>query len=59
VGRAGFGSDALLALRCLALSTAEAEYSSASESAAGVDALYLRNPLERLGFAHKDPAQVF
>jgi hypothetical protein len=40
-----------------ALSTAEAEYYSAS--AAGVDVLYLRNLLERLGFAQKDPTQVF
>jgi hypothetical protein len=40
-----------------ALSTAEAEYYSAS--AAGVDVLYLRNLLERLGFAQKFPTQVF
>ncbi len=40
-----------------ALPTAEAEYYSAS--AAGVDVLYLRNLLERLGFAHKDPTPVY
>ena len=40
-----------------ALSTAEAEYYSAST--AGVDVLYLRNLLERLGFAQGNPTQVF
>ena len=40
-----------------ALSTAEAEYYSAST--AGVDVLYLRNLLERLGFAQGNPTQAF
>ena len=40
-----------------ALSTAEAEYYSAS--AAGVDVLFLRNLLERMGFAQECPTSVF
>jgi hypothetical protein len=40
-----------------ALPTAEAEYYSASS--AGVDVLYLRNLLQRLGFAQGEPTQVF
>jgi hypothetical protein len=43
--------------KTIALSTAEAEYYSAS--AAGVDVLYLWNLLERLCFTQKDPIQVF
>ena len=40
-----------------ALSTAEAEYYSAS--AAGVDVLFLRNLLELMGFAQECPTSVF
>ena len=40
-----------------ALSTAEAEYYSAS--AAATEVIYLRNLLENMGFAQKSPTQVY